>query len=465
MSAPSRRDERWILVATIVGSGAVFLEGTVTNVALPAIGRDFGLGLAGLQWVMNGYLLTLSALMLLGGALGDRYSRRKVFSIGLAAFALASLGCAVAPNVVLLVCARLVQGAAGGLVVPNSLALLETTFSGEARGTAIGRWAAWSSVSTALGPLIGGWLVDATSWRIVFVSVAPFALLAAAIAARAGGDASREAGHSRKSIDWRGAALATLGLAGLVGGLIVGPDAGFTSPGVLAALIGGIVAVLLFVAVERTATEPLLPLGTLRSRQFVGVNLTTLLVYSALSGLLFLLMLQLQTGLGYTSLAAGSSLLPVNVLVLVISPIAGRVAHRVGPRIPMVAGAAIVACGMLLFARVHPGASYVSTVLPAAIVFGFGLAWFVTPLTSVALSSLGEGLAGLASGVNNAVARLAGLLATAALPVAAGLGGAHALQRAQFDAGFMRAMVISAALCGVGALVAGMTVKGGAGES
>jgi len=452
---------RWILAATIVGSGAVFLEGSVTTVALPAIARDFGLGIAGLQWVMNAYLLMLSALMLLGGAIGDRFSRRRVFAIGLTAFAIASLTCAMAPDLILLVVARLVQGAAGALVVPNSLALLETTFHGEARGAAIGRWAAWSSVSTALGPLIGGWLVDLTSWRIVFVCVAPLALVAAAIAMRAKGGARSESATTHATIDYLGAALATLGLAGVVGALIAGPDVGFRRPAVAAAFVAGLALLAAFIVAERRAKEPLLPPKIFRSRVFVGVNVTTLLVYAALSGLFFLLMLQLQQGLGYSALAAGASLLPINILMLALSPVAGRVAHRIGPRIPMVGGALVAAAGMSLFVRVRPGANYWTTVAPAAIVFGLGLSWFVTPLTSVALGALGEKLAGLASGVNNAVARLAGLLATAVLPLAAGLGGLHSLSGPALSAGFARAMIISAALCVAGGLVAWFTADHG----
>jgi EmrB/QacA subfamily drug resistance transporter len=451
------RRARWILAGTIVGSGAVFLEGTVTNVALPAIARDLGLGIAGLQWVMNGYLLTLSALMLLGGAIGDRYSRQRVFAAGLVAFAIASLGCALSPGIVILVVARVVQGIAGALVVPNSLALLETTFEGEARGAAIGQWAAWSSVSTALGPLVGGWLVDATSWRFVFVVVAPIALIAAAIVSHAATGPHRD-GRTSSPIDYRGAALATLGLAGVVGGLTEGPDVGFTKPIVLAALVAGAALLVAFVVVEGRTANALLPLDVFRSRLFVGVNATTLLVYAALSGLIFLLMLELQSALGYSALAAGASLLPVNLLLLGISPLAGRVAHRIGPRIPMAGGALIVAAGTLLFVRVRPGASYATTVLPAAIVFGVGLAWFVAPLTSVALGALGEERAGLASGVNNAVARLAGLLATVVIPLAAGLGGTHDLRGATLSAGFARAMMISSALCVCGAVVAALTV-------
>jgi EmrB/QacA subfamily drug resistance transporter len=452
------RSPRWILVGTILGSGAVFVEGSVTMVALPAIARDFHLGIAGLQWVLNGYLLTLSALILLGGALGDRYSRRGVFVVGLAAFSVASLACALAPNLPLLVAARVLQGAAGALVVPNSLALLETTFSGAERGAAVGHWAAWSAVSAAFGPLVGGWLVDAASWRWVFVCIAPFA--AAAVVAVAGGRDARESPAARPDVDYAGAALVTLGLAGIVGALIVGPDTGFTQPGVLAAAIGGVVLLRAFVALERRATSPLVPLDIFRERQFVGVNAATLLVYAALSGLFFLLMLQLQSVVGYSALQAGASLLPINVLMLVLSPVAGRATARVGPRLLMSVGSVVAAAGMLLFTRVQPGARYTTSVLPAAIVFGIGLSSLVAPLTSVALGALGESRAGLASGVNNAVARLAGLLAVAVLPLAAGLGGVHDLRGSAIAVGFTRAMLICAALCAAGGAISAATIRG-----
>ena len=448
--------ERRTLIGTILGSGAVFVEGSITTVALPAIARDFHLGIAGLQWVLNGYLLTLSALMLLGGALGDRYSRRKVFAIGLAGFSAASIACALAPSLLLLVVARVLQGAAGALVVPNSLALLETTFSGPERGGAVGHWAAWSAVSAAFGPLVGGWLVDATSWRWVFVCIAPFAA-AAVVAVGVGRNAREE--KERDSVDYAGAGLVTLGLAAVTGALIVGPEVGFSSPVALVTLVSGVLLLVAFVFVEHRATEPLLPLDVFRVRQFTGVNATTLVVYAALNGLFFLLMLQLQTAMGYSALRAGASLLPLNGLMLVLSPIAGRLADRIGPRVLMVSGSLVAAIGMLLFARVKPGATYVGSVLPAAIVFGVGLACFVAPLTSVALGALGEARAGLASGVNNAVARLAALLAVAILPLAAGLGGEQQLAAGDVSKGYVRAMIISAALCAAGSAISALTIR------
>ena len=452
---------RWILAASVLGSGAVFLEGSVVSVAIPAIGRDLGLGIAGLQWVMNGYLLTLSALILFGGALGDRGSRIHVFAIGLVGFAVSSVGCALAPNITLLVVSRIVQGIAGALVVPNSLAILETTFHGEARGVAIGRWAAWSGVSTAGGPLVGGWLVDAGSWRFVFLSVVPFALVAAWMGFRHAGAVEKSKPHQSSSIDYAGAVLVTLALAALVSALIAGPEAGFTSVAVMSGFISGVLLFGGFVAVEERAASPLLPLDVFRSREFVGANLNTLLIYAALNGLFFLLMLQLQNGLGYSALAAGASLLPINILMLVLSSWAGRLAERIGPRWPMTVGSLVAGAGMLLFARVRPGASYVGSVVPALLVFGVGLGLLVAPLTSAALRALGEKRAGVASGANNAVARLAGLLATAVIPVAAGLGGTHELKGAVLSAAFARATVICAVLCVAGGLVAAVMIGRG----
>jgi EmrB/QacA subfamily drug resistance transporter len=450
------RRSRWILIGSILGSGAVFVEGTVTTVALPAIARDFHLGIAGLQWVMNGYLLTLSALILLGGSLGDRFSRRRAFASGLIGFAVASLGCAIAPTVGLLVVCRILQGVSGALVVPNSLALLETAFTGEARGAAIGRWAAWSAVSTALGPLVGGWLVD-SSWRLVFLCVAPLAI-AAAVAVNIGAPACDDEPRDTARVDYLGAALGTLGLSGLIIALIAGPDGGFTRPFVLVTGVGGILLIVSFLVVEGKVRHPLLPLGIFRSRQFSGVNATTLVVYAALNALFLFLMLQLQSVLRYSPVAAGASLLPIFGLMLMFSPLAGRVAERRGPRLPMVVGCLTAGAGSLLFIRVRPGANYATTVLPAAVVFGLGLACFVAPLTSVALGALDERLAGLASGVNNAVARLAGLLATAVIPLAIGLGGARDLQADELAIGFARTTIICAVLCVAGSVVAALTI-------
>jgi EmrB/QacA subfamily drug resistance transporter len=456
---------RWIVAGSVLGSGAVFLEGSVVNVALPAIARDFGLGVEGLQWVVNGYLLTLTAFMLLSGTLGDRFRRSRVFAVGCAAFAVASVGCALAPSLPVLVVLRLLQGIAGALLVPNSLAMLETSFRGDERGGAIGQWAAASAISNALGPLAGGWLVDAGSWRWVFASVVPFALGAIWIALRhAPAGEARAPAAAAARVDYTGATLVTLGLAGVVAALIVGPTAGFGRPGVLAAGIGGALCLVAFVLEERRlggrGARPLLPLEVFRSRQFTGANVMTLLVYAALSGLLFLLMPQLQNNLGYSALTAGAALLPVSALMLALSPVAGRVAARIGPRLPMTVGALIAAGAMLLFSRIEPGASYLGVVLPAALVFGLGLGTLVAPLTAAVLAAAEQGKAGVASGINNAAARLAGLLAAAALPLAAGIGGITRLDGPEFAAGYVRAMWICAGLCVAGSVVALLTIEG-----
>ena len=450
-----------MVAGSVLGSGAVFLESSVVNVALPAIARDFHVGVIGLQWVINGYLLTLSALMLLGGALGDRFGRPRVFAIGCVAFALASAGCAIAPGLVALVALRIVQGAAGALLVPNSLAMLDTAFDGEERGAAIGQWAAWSSISTAAGPFAGGWIVDRLSWRWVFSAVILFALVAAVIVVRhiASGTVKDPGKGSAPRIDYLGAALGTLALAGIVGALMAGPALGFFEWRVIAAGIGGVVCLVAFIMIEQRVSHPILPLSIFRSQQFSGVNATTFLVYGALSGLFFLLMPQLQSNLEYSALRAGAALTPANVIMLAVSPIAGRASARVGPRVLMTVGAFIAAAGMLLFARVQPGVSYLGTILPATIVFGTGLSLLVAPLTSAVLSAVKESETGMASGINNAVARLAGLIATAALPLAAGIGGSAKLEGAAYAAGYTRAMLISAGLCATGAVVAFLTVR------
>jgi EmrB/QacA subfamily drug resistance transporter len=418
------------------------------------MGRDLGLGVAGLQWIVNGYLITLSALLLLGGALGDALGQKRVFEAGLLAFAAGSLLCAAAPSFLLLVAARLVQGAAGALLVPSSLAFLDTAFAEEERSEAIGRWAGWSAVSTAVGPLLGGGVVDVASWRWLFAAVAPLALLALWISRSR---LARTAPPPRQRVDFTGALLISAGLGAVVWALIEGPGRG-PAPAVIAAGLLGLVLLAGFVWFETRTASPLLPLGIFRSRQFSGANATTLLVYAALGALFFFLMVQLQGVLGYGGLAAGASLLPINVLMLVLSPRAGRWGERSGARVPITIGALLAAAGLALFSRVGPGAGYVTEVLPATLVFGAGLAVLVAPLTSSVLAVAEEGRAGVASAVNNAAARLAGLLATALIPLATGIGGLDDFAGPAFAAAFRQAMWISAALCAAGGVVAWLTV-------
>ena len=449
------RAGRWAVAATVLGSGAVFLESTVMTVALPAIGRDLDLGMAGLQWLVNAYLLPLSALILLGGSLGDRYGRRRVFAVGLIGFATASALCMVAPGFGSLVACRLLQGIFGALLVPNSLAILDTLFAEEDRGAAIGQWAAWSGVSMALGPLVGGWLVDALSWRWVFACVVPFALAAAWIAARTMPADERSAGGT---VDYAGAVLVTLGLAGVTAALVAGQNLGGTA-GEVSAGGAGLVLLAAFVLVERRARDPLLPLELFRSRQFTGTNLVTLLVYAALGGFFFLFVLMLQNSLGYSALASGAALLPVNLLMLLISPRAGRWSARVGARLPMTAGAAVAAAGLLVLSGVGPGTRYLTGLVPGLALFGVGLATLVAPLTAAVMGAVPDERAGVASAVNNATARLAGLLGTAVLPLAAGLGGLTELRGTGLAGGVGTALRISAGLCLAGAIVAFLTIR------
>ncbi|WP_406690902.1 MFS transporter [Saccharopolyspora sp. ID03-671] len=449
------RSGRWILVATILGSGVAFLDGSVVNVALPAIGRDVGGGMRVLQWVLDAYLLTLSALLLLGGALGDRYGRRRIFTAGLVVFTIASLGCGLAPTGKALIAARLAQGVGGALLVPGSLALINASIDPDDRGEAVGRWAGLTGVSSAVGPFVGGWLVDAASWRWVFFINVPIA--AAALLALRHVPETRDPNASGR-LDVGGAVAVTLGLAGTVFALIEIPTIGWDPVSTTAAVVG-VTALVVFPLLEARHPAPLLPLSLLRSSQFTGANLVTLAVYSALSGALFLLSLQLQQTMGYTALEAGIATLPITIIMLLLSGRIGALAQRTGPRIPMTVGPFGCAAGLLLLTRAEAGASYAGGVLPGVLVFGLGLSITVAPLTAAVLGSVGPERGGVASGVNNAVSRLAGLLAVAVLPVVAGLSGTG--DGAPLGPGFATALQISAALCAAGGLLAALTIGRG----
>lgn len=448
---------RWAVAACAIGSGMAFLDQTVVNVALPAIEDDLGAGLAGQQWTVNGYLLTLSSLLLVGGSLGDVHGRRRVFVVGLAAFAATSAVCAAAPSITVLVAARVAQGVAAALLVPASLAILEASFRPDERAPAIGAWTGWSGIATAIGPFVGGWLVDAVSWRLVFVLNLPFALVAITIALRHVPETRDEESSGR--VDVRGGLLAMAALGGIVLALIEGPVRGWTAPSVIVgAALGGLAAVG-FLVVERRVDDPMLPLSLFRSRQFNGANLTTLVVYFALGGATFLLVIYLQQVLGYSALEAGASLAPITVALLVLSARAGRVAVRIGPRIPMTVGPAVAAVGLLLLLRIEPGESYAAAVLPGIIVFGLGLATTVAPLTATVLAAAPDRQTGVASGVNNAVARTAGLLAVALLPFLADVPQGRTGVATEFTAALHRALGITAALLVAGAVVAAATIR------
>ena len=446
------RSGRWILLATIFGSGVAFLDGSVVNVALPAIGRDVGGGLRVLQWVLDAYLLTLSALLLLGGALGDRYGRRRVFTLGLVVFTLASLGCGLAPTGEVLILARLVQGVGGALLVPGSLALINASIDPDDRGEAVGRWAGLTGVSSAVGPFVGGWLVDAASWRWVFLINVPIA--AAALLALRHVPETRDP-DATGPLDIGGAVAVTAGLTGTIFALIEVPTTGWNLSTTTAAVVGA-TSLVVFPVLEARHPSPLLPLSLLRSSQFSGANAVTLAVYAALSGALFLLSLQLQQSMGYSALEAGIATLPITIIMLLLSGRVGALAQRTGVRVPMTVGPFGCAAGLLLLTRAQAGATYLSGVLPGLLVFGLGLAITVAPLTAAVLGSVGPERGGVASGVNNAISRLAGLLAVAVLPVVAGLTGTG--DGAPLGPGFTTALHISAALCAAGGVIAGLTV-------
>jgi EmrB/QacA subfamily drug resistance transporter len=446
---------RWVIAATVLGSGIAFLDGTVVNVALPSISRDLHGGLSGQQWTVDSYLLTLGSLLLLGGSLGDLYGRRRMFVTGLVAFTVASAVCGLAPSMGALVAARAAQGVGGALLVPGNLALLSASFTPEDRGTAVGAWSGLAGVATAVGPFLGGWLVDAVSWRLVFLINLPLAAVAVGVTlAHVPETRDPDAAHRP---DLPGAVAATVGLCGVVFALIQWSAHG-VSTGVVASAVIGVVALVAFPLVERDRRQPLVPLEIFRSRQFSGANATTFAVYAAFGGALFLLALELQEVLGYSALAAGTALLPITLIMLVLSARTARLSQQIGPRLPMTVGPVVVAVGLALLSRLRAGDHYVAAVLPGIVVLGLGLAATVAPLTAAVMAAVDERHVGVGSGVNNAVARVGTLLSVALLPLAAGFGGLAPTDPRYRD-GVSRALMLSAALCVVGGLVAWATVR------
>jgi EmrB/QacA subfamily drug resistance transporter len=448
---------RWVLLATVLGSAVASIDATVVGIALPAIGRDFHVGLAALQWVVTAYTMTLAGLLLLAGSLGDKYGRKKVFMIGVIWFAVASLGCSVAPDATILILARALQGVGAALLTPGSLAILEAVFRPDDRGKAIGAWSGYAGVGTAIGPFIGGYLVQAVSWRLIFVINLPLAALVVAVTLRHVPE-SRDP-EATGPIDVRGGTLVTLGLIGLTYGLIEGPGGNWTRPAVLAALLGGIALLGAFVWQEQRMVAPMLPLSLFASTQFTATNLITFVVYGGIGGALFLLPIELQQVSGYTALEAGISLLPVTVITLALSRRSGALAARIGPRLQMTVGPVMVGIGLALFSRITSSGDYLTEVLPAVVVFGFGLAVTVAPLTSTVLAAAPAERAGIASAVNNDVARAAALIAVALLPAAGGITGDAYRHPALFSGGFHSASLISAALCVAGGVLALFTVR------
>jgi len=444
------------VLAAVLGSGMAFLDTTAVNVALPTLQRELGGGMAGLQWTLDAYLLTLSAFLLLGGSLGDLFGQRRIFVLGVVSFSLASALCGLVSSTLALTLARALQGVGAAILVPGSLAVLRTSIVEEDQGAAIGMWAGLSGVTTAAGPLLGGWLVEHTSWRAIFFLNLPLGLAALWAALRY---LPALPGRGGVRLDIAGAAAAAIGIGGVTYALIEGPAGGWPLPAVAAAAVG-VGALVAFIPLERRA-DPMLPLTLFRSRTFTAANILTLTVYAGLGSAMFLLTLTMQQALGYTPLGAGAALLPVTLLLLVLSPSAGRLSQRFGARLPLSVGPVLVAVGLLLFLRVRMNGSYLVDILPGVLVFAVGLAITVAPLTGAVLQAVETSYAGVASGVNNAVARLAGLLGVAAVPWAAGLTGLGGrLAPEVLLAGFHRAMGLCAALAVVGGAVAAWGVRG-----
>jgi EmrB/QacA subfamily drug resistance transporter len=446
---------KWVVAAAVLGSGIASMDATVVNIALPALGRDLHAEFAGLQWVISAYTLTLASFILLGGSLGDRFGRRRIFIVGTIWFTAASVLCALAPRIDVLIAARALQGVGGALLTPGSLAMIQASFAEEDRGKAIGAWSGFAGVTTAIGPFIGGALIEGPGWRWVFLINVPVALVVVFLAR----------GHVPESydpnppqhFDFAGAVLGALGLAGLTYGLI-SAGGGWSTTAVLAIVLG-LLALAAFVANEYRSPNPMIPLDMFRRRQFSAANVETFLVYAGLGGVFFFLVIQLQVVAGFSPVLAGSALLPVTIVMLLLSTQAGALSTRIGPRLPMSLGPLIGAVGVLLLLRIGVDASYVADVLPGVTLLGLGLALMVAPLTTTVLAAAGAEHAGIASGINNAVARAAGLLAVAILPLIAGVSGDAYQQPLAFAAAFRTAMIACASLMIAGGITAAIAIQ------
>ncbi len=448
---------RWVIVATVLGSGMAAIDSTVVGIALPTIGREFHSTFGALQWVVTGYTLTLAALLLIGGSLGDRYGRRLVFLIGVVWFTVSSAACAVAPGTTTLIVVRVLQGVGAALLTPGSLAILQSSFDDDDRGRAIGAWSGLGGVATAAGPLLGGYLIAAASWRWIFLINLPIGAVVIATSIRHVPESRDPTAVGR--VDLAGAFLATASLACLTYALIEGPANAWRNHLAIVMLAVGLAGIVAFLVVERASKAPMLPLQIFKSQQFTITNAVTLVVYAALGGGLFLLPVVLQVVDHYTPLESGISLLPLTFVMLLLSARSGRLASKIGPRLQMSAGPVVVGAGLALFVRTTSHSSYVSGVLPAVLVFALGLAITVAPLTITALSSVPDEHAGLASAVNNDVARVGSLIAVAVLPPLAGISGANYLHPAQLSNGFHKAILIAASLCVAGGILAAAGIR------
>jgi EmrB/QacA subfamily drug resistance transporter len=444
---------RWVVAAMILGSSVAGIDSTVVAVALPAIGRNLDVGFQGLQWIVTSYTLTLASLILLAGSLSDRWGRRRVFLAGLSWFTLASVLCAAAPSIGWLIAARAAQGIGGALMTPASLAIIETAFQPGDRSRAIGTWAGFSGVSAAIAPFLGGWLLEAGSWRWIFLINVPVAA-AVAWATQRHVPESRDTSQSG-SVDWLGALAGVVALATITYAIIVLPGGGVRSPGFAAAAVLALLSSATFAVTERRRSHPMLPLAIFRPAQFRAANAVTFVVNGALGGFAFVFIPGLEIIAGYSPVVAGSALVPVTVVTLLLSGTSGQLAQRIGPRPQLVAGCLLCAVASMLAVRVGPQAGYWTVVLPVALLFGLGLASLVPPLTASAMNSAPDSLAGVASGVNNAVARVAGLLWIAALPPITGLIGAAYTDPVQFRSSFAQiSWICAAAFAGAAALAA-----------
>ncbi len=405
--------KRWVLVAAILGTTVVTVDGTVVNVALPAIADDLGGGLAGQQWTSNAYLVTLGSLLLIGGSLGDIFGERRVFALGVAGFGVTSLFCALAPTIELLVLSRALQGVAGAVLTPAALAVIVSTFPPAERGRAVGAWTAWGGIGTVLGPLVGGQLVDAASWRWIFAINVPLVIVTILLILRVVPEGRRR--ETRAKVDVLGATLCAFGLAGMTFGLIEQPLRGWSDPAVLGPLVGGALLFAGFLAWERRAPAPMLPLELFKRRNFAIGNVETLSMYGGLGLLFFFLVLYLQQVAGYNALEAGASSVPVTLVMFALSTRFGMLADRYGPRLFMGVGPLVAALGLASFVRLDADVNYWIDLLPGLLVFALGLSITVAPLTATVLADADESNAGVASGVNNAIARVAGLVAIAAV--------------------------------------------------
>jgi EmrB/QacA subfamily drug resistance transporter len=412
--ASAKKAEPWILAATILGSSMAFIDGTVVNVAIPALQSAFGAGIVDVQWVIEGYALFLSALILAGGALGDRYGRRLLFLLGVGIFAAASAACGFSGTIRQLIIARCIQGIGAALLVPGSLAIISASFGEESRGKAIGTWSGFTAITTALGPVLGGWLIQNASWRWVFFLNLPLAIAVVLISMR---HIPESRSSEAKSVDWLGAGFIIAGLAGVVNGLVESVNLGWSNPMVVASLIGGVASLVGFVVVERRVEEPMVPPGLFKSRSFSGANLLTLLLYAGLSIFFFLYPMNLIQVQGYSTTETALAALPAILLLFTLSRWSGGLIHRYGARRPLLLGPVITATAFVFFAFAPIGASYWKTFFPGFVILGLGMAVTIAPLTTVVMGSVSQDHAGTASGINNAVSRVAGVLAIAVFGV------------------------------------------------